>query len=99
MSNHTTLTTLFTALHGSLPYEYDELLVNEKGLSQTIVISKPDTERTIYITANTPDDNGVLDATTYDNDQDDDPTEITQWDTNDPDLTFADIIDHIKKSL
>lgn len=99
MSDHTTLTTLFTALRGSLPYEYDELLVNEKGLDQIIVISKPDTERTICITANTPDDNGVLDMTTYDNDQDDDPTEITQWDTNDPNLNLIDLIAYIEKSL
>lgn len=99
MSNHTTLTILFTALQGSLPYEYDELYVNEKGLDQIIVISKPDTECTIYITANTPDDNGILDVVTYDNDQDDDPTEITQWDTNDPNLTLTDLINYIKKSL
>lgn len=99
MSDHTTLTTLFATLHGSLPYEYDEQLVNEKGLDQIIIISKPDTERTIYITANTPDDNGVLDVTTYDSEQDDDPTEITQWDTNDPDLSLFDILAYIEGRL
>lgn len=96
MSNHTTLTTLFAALQGSLPYEYDELLINAKGPDQTIAISKPDTECTIYVTANTPDDNGVLDMATYINDQDDDPIEITQWDTNDPNLSLLDIIAYIK---
>lgn len=99
MSNHTTLTALFATLHGSLPYEYDELLINEKGLGQIIVISKPDTERTIYITANASDDNGILDITTYDNEQDDDPTEITQWDTNDPDLSLIDLIIYIERRI
>lgn len=99
MSDQTTLTTLFTALHGSLPYEYDELLVKEKGLDQIIVISKPDTERTIYITANTPDDNGILDMTTYDSEQDDDPTEITQWDTNDPNLSLFDLLTYIERRI
>lgn len=99
MSNHTTLTTLFTALHGSLPYEYDELLVNNEGPDQIIVISKPDTERTIYITANIPDDNGVLDVATYDDAYDDDLVGIYLWDTNDPDLDLVDLIAYIEKSL
>ena len=93
MSNYTTLKTLFTALHGSLPYEYDEKYIDA---GPSIAITKGGTDRTIYITANTPDDNGVFDAGLYD---DDDLIEIYQWDTNDPNLNLLDLIAYIEKSL
>lgn len=99
MRKHTTLTALFATLHGSLPYEYDELLVNNESPDQAIIISKPDAEYTICITANTPDDNGILDVTTYASDQDDDPIETTQWDTDDPDFSLIDIIAYVEKRI
>ena len=98
MSNHTTLTTMFSILHGSLPYEYDELYVNGNGTDSSIVISKKDSERTVYITTNTPDD-GILDTTLYDDANDDEPIEICQWDTNDPNLNLVDLIAYIEKTL
>lgn len=99
MSNHTTLTTLFAILHGSLPYEYDELYVNGKDTARSITINKEGSERTIYITANTPDDDSILDTTIYDNACDDEPIEICQWDTNDPSLNLVDLIAYIEKTL
>ena len=57
MSNHTPLKHLFSALHGSLHYEYDEKYVNGVGPEDAITISKTGSNRNIYITTNTPDDN------------------------------------------
>lgn len=99
MNNHTPIQALFTSLNGSLPYEYDEKYVIGIGLKDTIVITKTDSERIIYITANTPDDDAIFDVNLYNDIYDDDPTETTQWDTDDPNLTLIDLIDYIKKSL
>lgn len=99
MSNHTTMTNLFAALHGSLPYGYDELYVNGNGTASSIVISKKDSERTIYITTNTPDDDDILDTALYDDANDDEPIEIRQWDTNDPNLNLVDLIAYTEKTL
>lgn len=97
MSNHTTLQHMFAVLHRSLPYEYD-VHANDKDTDHSIVINKKDSEHTIYITANAPDDNGIVDTTLYDSIYDD-PVEITQWDTNDPNFSLIDIIAYIEKTL
>lgn len=99
MSKYTTLKALFTTLHGSLPYEYDERYLNGAGLEDAIIISKTNSERSIYITANMPYDNNIFDLTLYDDTYDDDPIETTQWDADDQDLTLLDLIAHIEKSL
>lgn len=99
MSNRKTLKALFAALHGSLPYEYDEKYVNGVDAKDSIAISKINSNRNIYITANTPDNDGIFDATLYDDIHDDDPTGIYQWDTNDPNLSLIDLIAYIEKTL
>lgn len=99
MSNCKTLKALFTALHGSLPYEYDEKYFDGAGLEDAIIISKTDSERSIYITANMPYDNNIFDLTLYDDTYDDDPIEITKWDADDQDLTLLGLIAYIEKSL
>jgi hypothetical protein len=99
MNKNTNIRALFNTLHGSLPYEYDEKYVNGVGLEDTIAISKTSSEYAIYITANTPDDNGVFDVTLYDDILDDDPAEITIWDTNGPNLTLIDLIAYIENRL
>lgn len=99
MSNRTTLKALFAALHGSLPYEYDEKYINSADQEDIIVISKTNSERTIYITANMPDDNDIFGAALYDTTYDDDPIEIYQWDADDQDLSLLDLIAYIEKNL
>lgn len=99
MSNHTTLKTLFATLHGSLPYEYDEKYLHDGLQEDAIVISKTNSERSIYITANMPHDNNIFDAILYDDPSDDDPTEIYQWDADDQDLSLLDLIVYIEKTL
>lgn len=99
MSNYMTLKTLFAALHGSLPYEYDVKYFNGAGLDDAIIISKTNSERSIYITANMPHDNNIFDLTLYDDTTDDDPIEISQWDADDQDLTLLDLIAYIEKNL
>lgn len=99
MSNYITLKTLFTAIHGSLPYEYNEKYSNGTGPEDAIIISKTGSERSIYITENMPDDNAIFDLTLYDDTYDDDPIEICQWDADDPDLNLTDLIAYIEKTL
>lgn len=98
MSNYTTLKTLFTALHGSLPYEYDEKYINGVGMEDAIIISKTSSERNIYITANISSDNNIFDTALYD-DIHDDLIEIYQWDADDPNLNLLDLIAYVEKSL
>lgn len=99
MSNNTALKTLFAVLHGILPCEYDEKYVTGVGLEDAVVISKTDSDRNIYITANMPDANHIFDMNLYDDIHDDEPAEITQWDIDDPNLTLIDFIDYIEKTL
>nr|UVM97175.1 MAG: hypothetical protein [Bacteriophage sp.] len=99
MSKYTALKTLFTTLHGSLPYEYDEKYSNGVGPEDAIIISKTNSERSIYITANMPYDNNIFGLTLYDDTYSDDPIEILQWDADDQDLTLLDLIAYIEKSL
>ncbi|UVX34652.1 MAG: hypothetical protein [Namikivirus tsukuho] len=99
MSKYTSMKTLFTALHGSLPYEYDEKYSTGTGLEDSIIISKTNSERSIYITANMPYGNNIFDLALYDDTYDDDPTEISQWDADDQDLTLLDLIAYIEKTL
>lgn len=99
MSKYTALKNLFTTLHESLPYEYDEKYLNREGLEDAIIISKTNSERSIYITANMPYDNNIFDLTLYDDIYDDDPIEISQWNADDQDLTLLDLIAYIEKSL
>jgi hypothetical protein len=98
MSNYITMKTLFAALHGILPYEYDEKYINGADREDYIAISKTSSERSIYITANLPHDNNIFDVTLY-GDSHDDPAEIYQWDAGDQDTTLLDLIAHIEKSL
>lgn len=99
MNKNNNLRTLFSTLNGCLPYEYDEKYANSAGLEDIIIISKTNSERNIYITANTAPDNNIFDVTLYDDTHDDDPIEIYQWDADDQDLTLTDLISYIKKSL
>jgi hypothetical protein len=99
MSNGKTLKTLFTTLHGSLPYEYDVLYVNTENTGDSIEISKAGSGSVIYITENAPDDGGTFDIFMYDDAFDSEPAEITQWDGNDPDLTLIDLIAYIEENL
>lgn len=99
MSNYTALKLLFTALHGSLPYEYDEKYFDGAGPEDAIIISKTGSERSVYITANMPYDNNIFDLTLYDATHDDDPIETTQWDADDQDLTLLHLIAYIERNL
>lgn len=99
MSNYTPLKLLFATLHGTLPYEYDEKYFNGAGLEDAIIISKTNSERSMYITENMPDDNAIFDLTLYDDTYDDDPIEICQWDADDQNNTPTSLIAYIEKTL
>lgn len=99
MSNYTALRFLFAAIQGNLPYEYDEKYSNGADREDAIIISGTNSERSICITENMPDDNNIFDITLYDDTYSDDPIEISQWDSDDPDLTLTDLIAYIEKNL
>lgn len=99
MKKYDNLHILFKTIANTLPYEYDEKYFNGAGLEDAIIISKTNSERSIYITANMPYDNNIFDLTLYDDTYDDDPIEISQWDADDQDLTLLDLIVYIEKSL
>lgn len=99
MNKNYNLHILFSTLSGCLPYEYDEKYANGSNREDAIIISKTNSDRNIYITANMPDDNAIFDVTLYDDPSDDDPIEIYQWDADDQALTLLDLIAYIEKSL
>lgn len=99
MNGDTALKTLFAALRGILPYEYDERYVTGVATEDSIVIGKTDSERIACISANVLDDDVVLDVTLYDDANDEEPIEISQWDTDDPNFNLGDIIAYIEKNL
>ena len=95
MSNHTTLSTLFATLHGSLPYEYDEKYL-DTGTTASILISKSDSNHIMQI-ATCDHDDDVLTAFSYDDGDDpDEASETFQWDLDSPDVTLDTIITDIK---
>lgn len=53
MNKNTNIQALFHILNGCLPYEYDEKLVANED---TIILTKEDSDNTMYITLNDPDD-------------------------------------------
>lgn len=90
---------LFCALNGCLPYEYDEKHIYGTERGDAIIISKTNSERSIYITPNMPNGNAILDITLYDDAYADDPIEIVQWDLDDQDLALTDLITYIEKTI
>lgn len=99
MNDNETIRNLFRILNGCLPYEYDEKYINDAERGDAITISKTNSERSIYITANMPNSNAILDTTLYDDAYADDPIEIVQWDLDDQDLTLTDLITYLKNTL
>ena len=52
MDKNTNIKTLFHILNGCLPYEYNEKLITNEN---TIIITKEDSDNTMYITLNNND--------------------------------------------
>lgn len=100
MSHKGNLRSLFSAINGCLPYEYDEKYIGNARQEGTIAISKTNSDHVIYINANTSAGDGVFDVTLYDDiNDDDDPAETTMWDANDPNLTLMSLTAYIEKNL
>ena len=68
MDKNTNIQTLFHILNGCLPCGYDEKLVTNEN---TIIITKEDSDNTMYITLNNTDNTDNLDDTDYPDDPDD----------------------------
>ncbi len=92
MNKNNNIHILFNILTGTLPYEYDERLTNNET---TIVITKENFDRDIYISSDSPDTDDFEVIVSYG----DEPVEIYKWDTNDPNLNLINLIDYIEKAL
>lgn len=71
MDKNTNIQNLFRILNGCLPYEYDERLVTNEN---TIIITKEDSDNTMYITLNNTDNT----------DDPDDPDDVIAIGHDDP---------------
>lgn len=94
MSKNHNLHTLFETLTDVLPHTYERQYVNGNDTEPVIAIYKKDSELTMYITMNTPDNN-TINTTVYNGK----PIETTQWDTNDPNFDLIDFITYIENIL
>lgn len=100
MDKHTNIRTLFNILNGCLPYEYDTKLVTSEN---TIIITKENSDNTMYLTLNNsnPDNPDDVIAIGYDNPNSGYPVEyepIYQASKNEQ-IPLDTIINNIKHNL
>lgn len=92
MTKNDNIHLLFTILNGCLPYEYTEELTDNEN---TIVITKEDSDYDMYISPDGLDTDNFEVSVNYG----DEPVELYQWNTNDPNSNLTDLIAYIKNSL
>lgn len=93
MNKNDTLHTLFNILNGCLPYEYDEHLTKD---TEYIAITKKDSPIVIYISEDETEP-GILNATSYDTEEEPSPYPTVQLDIIGPDFNITDAINEIKQ--
>lgn len=94
MNNNDNINTLLKTLTDILPYEYAEYLIKSTGC---IAIIKEESTTIVYITEDETKP-GVLNATSYDTEDDELlPHETASFDTTDPDFNTLDAINEIKQ--
>lgn len=92
MNKNDNIHILFKVLTDTLPCEYtEELTANETA----IVVTKEDSDYDMYISPDLSDTDSFEVIVNYA----DEPVEIYQWDTSDPNLNLTDLIAYIKNSL
>lgn len=94
MSKNGNLHILFKTLTDILPYAYERLYSNGNDTEPVIVIYKKDSELTMYITMNAPDNN-IINTAVYNGK----PIETIQWNTDDPNFNLIDFIAYIENIL
>ena len=98
MNKHDDLRILFAILTGTLPYEYDEKLINN---GTTIVITKEESDYTMYISLDeTNSDDFIVEVTCNDLDKGTHKEyETFHWIAEDEQIPLATIIADIKQYL
>lgn len=94
MDKNTNIRTMFSILNGCLPYEYDAKLVTNEN---TIIITKEDSDNTMYITLNDPD--APDDAITISHDDPNRGYSVEYEPINHEQIPLGTIIDNIKHNL
>lgn len=97
MNGNKNLRTLFHILNGCLPYEYNEEYLDTKDTDSSIMITKEESNRTLFLAAN-PDHHDELEISIYDGD-DDKPLETVPLTTKEPDDSITHILTYIKTHL
>lgn len=98
MKDTTTLKTLSKTLTDTLPYEYNEKLITSEN---TIVITKEDSDRAMYISPDAPDTDTLVGLVSHDN-QDNghhDEYETFYWPPEDEQIPLNTILNDIKHYL
>lgn len=96
MNDNKNLQTLFHILNGCLPYEYDEKYLDTKDTNASILITKKESNRTLFFTAN-PDHHDEFEISIYDGD--DKPLETAILTMKEPDDSITPILTYIKTYL
>lgn len=92
--NNNNIHTLFKTLTDILPYEYSEYLLKS---TESIAIIKKESTTIVYLTEDETKP-GVLNATSYDTEDDELlPYGTARFDTTDPDFNILDAINEIKQ--
>lgn len=97
MNGNKTLRTLFHILNGCLPYEYDEKYLDTKDTDASILITKKESGRTLFFTANS-DHHDEFEISIYDDDNDK-PLETALLTIKKPYDSITQIITYIKTYL
>ena len=96
MNKNANLHILFGILAARLPYEYDEKFLDGRPTEASIVITKKDTTRIMYISVDVLNDDDFA-VSVYDDDDDDKPLETLHWITDDPKTTIESIVSSIEE--
>lgn len=98
MSDKDNTLNLFSIINGCLPYEYNVVLLDDRGRSHGILIAKEDSDYFMQITPSTHDNTCTVLVWTEGDDPDTDG-EVYQWDLDSPDFTLDDILTDIKNRI
>lgn len=98
MNKHDNLHILFKTLTDTLPYEYNEKLIDNEN---TIILTKEDSDYTMYISPDEPDTDDFTVAISYDNPTKDnhEKYETLNWISKDDQIPLDTILADIKHYL
>lgn len=98
MSDKNNTLNLSSIINGCLPYEYDVVLLGDRGRTYGIMITKEDSGHFMQITPSDHDNTCAVLVWAEGDDPDTDG-EAYRWDLDSPDFTIDDILTDIKTHI